>query len=67
MHLKSIRYLLIKYCSLNCIFAFFYISGANLEEWSAANIVIKANILPPNLYVTLKKRKEKMWSERFKS
>ena len=46
---------------------FFYISGANLDEWSAANIVIKANILPPNLYVTLEKRKEKMWNERFKS
>ena len=45
---------------------FYYISGANLDEWSAANIVIKANILPPNLYVTLEKRKEKMWRERFK-
>ena len=42
----------------------FYISGANLDEWSAANIVIKANILPPNLYVTLEKRKEKMWREK---
>ena len=53
----------------NCIliFAFFYISGANLDESSAANIVIKANILPPNLYVTLEKRKEKMWREKFKS